>query len=287
MNTYIKAGIGLAAVVSLLTGCSATTKDAEPAAATGDSAAAPAIEGLIKPGELSVCIDPEYAPLEYYENGSGGDIIGADADSAKALAEHLGLDLRFEVVSFDGLIPGITTGRCDLQLGGLYMSPERLQVTDATPFMQAGAAIIVNKKIEGDVAKAEDLCGLSVAAQSASSNSIKIHEISDQCKADGKPAVKITEYPQTAPTVLAVVNGKSDALIETNVGAAYIASQNKDTLTVAPGIFEPDTTFGAFTKKGNPLLDTVAKGLKELHDDGTLAEIMTKYELDPTIVDVY
>lgn len=286
MNRILTAAIGLAAVASLLTACSAATTDAknEPA---GDSAGAAKVEGLIKPGELSVCIDPEYAPLEYYENGSGGDIIGADADSAKALAEHLGLTLRFEVVSFDGLIPGITTGRCDLQLGGLYMSKERLQVTDAAPFMQAGAAIIVNKKFEGKVTSVEDLCGLSVAAQSASSNSIKIHEVSDKCKADGKEAVKITEYPQTAPTVLATVNGKSDALIETNVGAAYIASQNKDKLVVAPGIFEPDTTFGAFTKKGNPLLDTVAKGLKDLHDDGTLGKIMTKYDLEPSIVDVY
>lgn len=287
MHKQVKAGIGIAATALLLTACSSgggATAD-KGSAPSGGSAAAPA--GLINNGELSVCIDPEYAPLEYYANGSGGDIIGADADSARALAKKLGLKLRFVVVSFDGLIPGLTTGRCDLQLGGLYMSKERLQVVDATPFMQAGPAVIVDKKLEGKVKSVNDLCGLSFSAQSASSNSIKIHGVSNKCKTDGKQEIKITEYPQTAATVLAVINGKSDALIETNVGAAYIVSQNKDKLFLAPGIFPPDTTFGAFAKKGSPLLSSVKQGLKALYDDGTLSDIMTKYDLDPKIVNVY
>lgn len=284
MRKYLHVGIGLAAALLVLTGCASGGGSGTSKTPGGGGAS---VQGLIKPGELSVCIDPEYAPLEYYKNGSGGDIVGADADSSRALAKQLGLKLKFQVTSFDGLIPGLTSGRCDLQLGGLYMSKERLAVADATPFMLAGPAMIVAKKLEGKVKKASDLCGLSVAAQSASANALQIHAVSDQCEKDGKPAVKITEYPQTADTVLAVINGKSEALIETNVGAAYIASQNKDTLVVAPGIFKPDTKFGAFTKKGSPLKAPIAKALHKLYDDGTLTKIVTKYGLDPAILKVY
>lgn len=257
------------------------------AGAGGSSSTAAAVEGLIKPGELSVCIDPEYAPLEYYENGSAGDIIGADADSARALAKQLGLTLKFQVTSFDGLIPGLTSGRCDLQLGGLYMSPERLQVADAIKFMKAGPEMLMATDMADKVKTETDLCGLSIAAQSGSSNAIKIHQVSDDCTKAGKPEIKVTEYPQTADTVLAVINGKSQGLIETNVGAEHMQQQNEGKLVVVPGIFPLDTTFGAFLKKGNPLKDSIAAGLKALYDDGTLATIAEKYGLNKDIVNVY
>lgn len=286
MRKIIQVGVGLAAAMMLLAGCtSGVSSGGTPDA--GGSAGPTGPAGLIKAGELSVCIDPEYAPLEYYENGSGGEIIGADADSSRALAKEMGLKLKFQVTSFDGLIPGLVSDRCDLQLGGLYMSKERLAVVDAAPFMLAGPAILVATKFQDKVKTEMDLCGMKVAAQSASSNAIKIHALSDKCKSAGKDAITITEYPQTADTVLAVINGKSDALIETNVGAAYIASQNAGTMVVIPDIFKADTTFGAFVKKDNPLKASIVKGLKAIYDDGTLVTIMKKYNLDPHIVDVY
>ena len=274
-----------AAAVTLLAGCSgggAPAATDAPASTDGASSSAP--EGLVQEGRLSACIDPEYAPLEYYANGSDGEIIGFDADGIRALAELWGVEANMVVTSFDGLMPGLQTGTCDLIFGGLYMSEERLAIADAAPVMNAGPAILASPENAGSISSPADLCGLTVAVQSASSNEASLNALNEGECAD--EPISVQSYPKTAETVLAVINGLADALIETNVAAAYMETQNEGRIEVAPGVFPTDTTFGVFTRKGDPLSPAVAEGLRELHDNGTLAEIAAEYNLDAEILDV-
>ncbi len=286
-----KSMMGLVAGVSLvlvLAGCAAGTPAADqPASGSANPAGSNAPTGLVKEGTFTACIDPEYPPLEYYADSTGGDIIGFDADGVRAIAKLWGVDSKFEVTSFDGLMPGLQSGKCDVIFGGLYMSEERLQIADANAVMNAGPAALAAPDLAATLSKPEDLCGLKVVTQSASSNSASVEALSKKCVDDGKDAIKHTDYPKTAETVLAVLNGKADVLVETNVAAAYMSSQNEGKLTVANGVFEPDTTFGVFTPKDGKLTPEIAKALRTLYDDGTFAKIAAEYNLDASILDVY
>src|SRR5579862_667641 len=111
--------LGLAAVASaalLLTACSGSSNGDSGAVAANSKAPA----GLLTAGTLTACIDPEYAPLEYYKNGSSGDIVGFDADGVRALAAHWGVTPKLVATSFDGLMPALNAGRCDVVWSGLY-----------------------------------------------------------------------------------------------------------------------------------------------------------------------
>lgn len=282
MNVRLGALAAAAAAVVLLAGCSAASP--APSAPAGGDASSSAPAGLVNEGQLSACIDPEYAPLEYYANGSDGEIIGFDADSIKALAEHWGVETNFVVTSFDGLMPGLQSGTCDMIFGGLYITEERLAVADASPVMNAGSAILATPELAPDLSAPADLCGLTVAVQAASSNELELQSINEtEC---GDDPMTIQSYPKTAETVLAVVNGLADALTETNVAAAYMETQNEGRLAVAD-VFPTDTVFGVFTQKGSPVSGAVAEGLRALYDDGTLAGIAEEYNLGADIVDVY
>lgn len=270
------ASIGLLA----LSGCSAASGDE---AATGNSNTP---KDLVKAGQVTLCIDPEYPPLEYYADGSGGDIVGFDADAGRALADYWGVKVKFEVTSFDGLMPGLQSGRCDMILGGLYTSPARLQVADAAPIMNAGPAALAAPGLVGELKGKLDLCGRKVVAQAASSNAATVTAMGEECKAAGKDAPALTEYPKTSDTVLAVLNGKADVLVETNVAAAYMVTQNAGKLEMAGQVFDPDTTFGVFSKKGSTMTPAIATAFKALKDDGSLGKIAQKYNLDTSILEV-
>ncbi|POH61177.1 transporter substrate-binding domain-containing protein [Arthrobacter glacialis] len=270
------ASIGLLA----LSGCSASTGEE---AAVGNSNTP---KDLVNAGQVTLCIDPEYPPLEYYADGSGGDIVGFDADAGRALADYWGVKIKFEVTSFDGLMPGLQSGRCDMILGGLYTSPARLEVADAAPIMNAGPAALAAPGLAGELKSKMDLCGRKVVAQAASSNAASITAMGEECTKAGKSAPILSEYPKTSDTVLAVINGKAEVLVETNVAAAYMVTQNQGKLEMANQVFDPDTTFGVFSKKGSTLTPAIAAAFKALKDDGSLAKVATKYNLDPTILDV-
>ena len=187
------ASIGLLA----LSGCSASTGEAE---AAGNSSTP---TDLVKAGQVTLCIDPEYPPLEYYADGSGGDIVGFDADAGRALADYWGVKVKFEVTSFDGLMPGLQTGRCDIILGGLYTSPARMEVADAAPIMNAGPAALAAPGLASELKDKLDLCGRKVVAQAASSNAATVQAMGAECETAGKKAPILSEYPKTSDTVLA------------------------------------------------------------------------------------
>jgi len=275
-NLVAAASIGLLA----LSGCSASTGDE---AAAGNSNTP---KDLVKAGQVTLCIDPEYPPLEYYADGSGGEIVGFDADAGRALADYWGVKVKFEVTSFDGLMPGLQTGRCDMILGGLYTSPARLEVADAAPIMNAGPAALAAPGLAPDLKGKLDLCGRKVVAQAASSNAASVTAMGTECEAAGKKAPVLSEYPKTSDTVLAVLNGKADVLVETNVAAAYMVTQNEGKLEMADQVFDPDTTFGVFSKKGSTMSPAIASAFKALKDNGALAKIAEKYTLDASILDV-
>jgi polar amino acid transport system substrate-binding protein len=243
-------------------------------------------KGLADSSTLTVCIDPEYAPMESYANGSSGKIVGFDADVARAIGERWKVKVKLVPTSFDGLMPALQSKRCDVLNSGLYMSEKRLAVADAAPVLNTGAAILASPDSARSYARPTDLCGVSVAAQSASANATIIKDLDKPCTDDGKSAPKLTEYPQTSQTVLAVLNGKSKALIETDVAAAYMASQNDGKLVVVDGVFPKDTQFGIFTRKGDDLSKPVADAISALRADGTLSTLAKKYGLNPTAVDV-
>jgi polar amino acid transport system substrate-binding protein len=272
MNQRVLGLAAVAAAALLLSACSSGASDSGASHPTDAAAKAPA--GLMQAGTLSVCIDPEYAPLESYKDG------------ARALANHWGVTPKFSITSFDGLMPALNASRCDIVWSGLYQSDARKAIADSSAYMQAGPTVVAAPALAAKLKTKDDLCGLRVVTQSASANSDDVAALSKACEAAGKKPITQSNYPQTAQTVLAVVNGKADALVETNVGAAYIVSQNEGKLATAKNVFPAETTFGVFTRKGDKLSEPVATALKALYADGTFAKIAAQYKLDPASLDV-
>ncbi|MFD6881452.1 transporter substrate-binding domain-containing protein [Rhodococcus sp. 7Tela_A2] len=265
----LAAGAGIALLV---TGCGNESGGSEA------SGAAPA--GLMRAGEVTFCTDPEYPPMEYYAEGDTSTPIGFTSDGARALADLWEVETKWQITAFDGLMPGLQAGRCDVLWTALYVSPERLEVADAAPFLETGPGLIVRSG-DTSITAPGDLSGKTVAVQGGGSNELTVKALSDKLEAEGKPGIKIQAYPKTAETVAAVTNGKADALIETDVAVVDMVTKSNGALVAVPDIFPADTQFGVYTKKGSPLSGPVADGVRTLAENGTLEEIALKYGLDP------
>lgn len=237
---------------------------------------------LVTKGTLTNCIDAEYPPMEYFANGTSGKIIGFDADGSEALAKSLGLKIKQLNTAFDGLIPALNAGRCDIVWTALYLSNKRLAVADGITYLETGPGLVVKK---GNPLKIQnltfDLCGKKIAVQAASANENILKEQSSQCELTGGKAIAISSYPKVAETVAALLNGKVDGLVETDVACGDIVTKNKGKLAVAQGTFPGDVQFAVYVKKGSALTPVVQAGVTKLIKNGTLGKIAKKYNLDP------
>ena len=76
-------------------------------------------------GEIVVAIMPNYPPMDFKDPATN-TLTGLDYDLGNALAERLGVKIKWQETGFEQMINALTTDRVDMVLSGiclLYTSP--------------------------------------------------------------------------------------------------------------------------------------------------------------------
>lgn len=94
-------------------------------------------------GTLTMATNAAFEPYEYIENG---EVIGIDAEFAKAICDKLGYDLVIEDMEFDSIIPAVQSGKADFGMAGMTVTEERLQNIDFTDSYCTGVQSIIVRK---------------------------------------------------------------------------------------------------------------------------------------------
>ena len=196
-------------------------------------------------GVLVMATNAEFPPYEYHD---GGEIVGIDAEIAKAIADELGMELEIEDIAFDSIIPEITSGKADMGLAGMTVTEDRKQSVDFTDtYAKASQKIIV--KEDSAIASPDDLT------------------------ADG---TTVERYNKGFEAVQALSQGKIDAVVIDGEPAKTFVAQTEG-LKILEESFT-DEEYAIAVKKGNTeLLEKINGALKTLKDNGTLDEIVAKY----------
>ena len=216
-------------------------------------------------GVLVMATNAEFPPYEYHD---GGEIVGIDAEIAKAIADELGMELEIEDIAFDSIIPEITSGKADLGLAGMTVTEDRKQSVDFTDtYAKASQKIIV--KEDSAIASPDDLTGVIVGVQQGTTGDIYVSDL----EADG---TTVERYNKGFEAVQALSQGKIDAVVIDGEPAKTFVAQTEG-LKILEESFT-DEEYAIAVKKGNTeLLEKINGALKTLKDNGTLDEIVAKY----------
>ncbi len=93
-------------------------------------------------GKLIMATNAYFAPYEYYE---GDQIVGVDAEFAKAICDLLGYELEISDMEFDSIIVAVNSGKADFGMAGMTVTEERLKNIDFTDSYCTGVQTIVVK----------------------------------------------------------------------------------------------------------------------------------------------
>lgn len=216
-------------------------------------------------GVLVMATNAEFPPYEYHD---GGEIVGIDAEIAKAIADELGMELEIEDIAFDSIIPEITSGKADMGLAGMTVTEDRKQSVDFTDtYAKASQKIIV--KEDSAIASPDDLTGVIVGVQQGTTGDIYVSDL----EADG---TTVERYNKGFEAVQALSQGKIDAVVIDGEPAKTFVAQIEG-LKILEESFT-DEEYAIAVKKGNTeLLEKINGALKTLKDNGTLDEIVAKY----------
>ncbi|MBR5236533.1 MAG: transporter substrate-binding domain-containing protein [Clostridia bacterium] len=214
---------------------------------------------------LTMATNAEFPPFEYLE---GEEIVGADVDMAKALAEKLGMELEITNIDFDAALTGAATGKYDVAVAGITANDERRKNMDfSNDYYKASQAIIV--MADSEIKVAADLEGKTVSCQEGTTG--------EQYLLDNEYAIQ--SFKTGAEAISALTTGKVQAVvIDDAVAKALSDKQNGATIVLDEPLTKEN--YAIATKKGNTeLVEKINKALDELKADGTLAAIFAEYDL--------
>jgi cyclohexadienyl dehydratase len=84
------------------------------------------LDRVLAAQQLRVCVWPDYYGISF-RNPKTQTLSGIDIDMAEALAEDLGVAVRFVDSSFARLIDDVTGDQCDIAMFAIGINPQRLE----------------------------------------------------------------------------------------------------------------------------------------------------------------
>lgn len=94
-------------------------------------------------GTLTMATNAAFEPYEYYE---GTEIVGIDAEMAKAICDKLGYELKIDDMEFDSIISAVQSGKADFGAAGMTVTEDRLTSIDFTDSYATSTQVVIVRK---------------------------------------------------------------------------------------------------------------------------------------------
>lgn len=219
-------------------------------------------------GEITIAMEGTWAPWTYHD--SNGNLVGYDVEIGQAIAEKLGAKANFIEGEWDGLLAGLESGRYDLMINGVDITPERQQKYDfSVPYAYNNTAVIV-KEDNHSISTMEDLKGKKTA-NTISSTYAEIAE---------KYGATVTPVDDLAQTIELLLAGRIDATLNAEVSYYDYKKVHPDASIKIACLDTERTSVAIPMRKGEDsatLRNAVNKAVQELLDDGTISALSIKY----------
>ena len=265
------AAAGLSVAALALTACGGSASSVASSVASSASSAAASTSAAagelttVEAGKLTMATNATFPPYEMTTDS--GDIEGIDVDTAKAIAEKLGLELQIDDMDFDAALLSVQQGKADIAMAGITVTDERKAVMAFSDSYATGIQSIIVPE-GSDIASPDDLAGNKIGTQRGTTGYI-------YCTDDfGEDSV--VAYDNGLTAVQALNNGQVDAVVIDNAPAKEYVAANPGLKVLETSYAEEDYAIG-MSKDNTALVEAVNAALEELKADGTLQSIVDKY----------
>ena len=265
------AAAGLSVAALALTACggsSSSVASSVASSASSEAASTSAAAGeltTVMAGKLTMATNATFPPYEMTTDS--GEFEGIDIDTAKAIADKLGLELQIDDMDFDAALLSVQQGKADIAMAGVTVTDERKAVMDFSDSYATGIQSIIVPE-GSDITSPDDLAGKKIGTQRGTTGYI-------YCTDDfGEDSV--VAYDNGLTAVQALNNGQVDAVVIDNAPAKEYVAANPGLKVLETSYAEEDYAIG-MNKDNTALVEAVNAALEELKADGTLQSIVDKY----------
>ncbi len=229
---------------------------------------------ILDAGELRVGLSGNQPPLNMTD--ARGQIIGLEADIMKALANSMGLEVRYVTTPFAELLPALEKGSVDLVISGMTITPERnARFAFVGPYFISGKSVLTKSELIAQVTEATSLDdpNRTYAALAGSTSEQFVREV--------LPTAKLVLTEDYDAAVAMVIDDKVEAMVADFPICKISVLRNPDaglTTLATPFTIEP---LGIALPADDPLfVNLIENYLNTLENTGILTQFKAKWFSD-------
>ena len=175
-----------------------------------------------------------------------GDLIGFEIDVGRKLAGDMGVEAEFIPTAWDGIIPALISGKFDVIISGMSITPQRnLTVNFTRPYAYTGATIVANRQLtEGFSIEDYNSPEVSFAVRRATLGAVVI--------VNTFPDAELLLFDDEAATMQEVLNGTAHATIASEPAPSRYSRTYPDILHIPFDQLFDEQSEGFAVRKGDP-----------------------------------
>lgn len=223
-------------------------------------------------GELVVGIT-DFAPMDYKD--ADGNWIGFDADMAKAFADELAVDVKFQIIDWDNKAFELEGKAIDVVWNGMTLTDEVKEAMDCSnPYCNNQQIVIVKKDVADQYQTVDSVKGLKYAVEAGSAGKKQVEAL----------GAEFVEVADQATALTEVKAGTADAAVIDSLMAAATVGEGTAYEDLMYTVGLNDEEYGVGFRKGSDLVDELNKFFKESYDDGIMMKIAEEYGVQASII---
>ncbi|OZU87736.1 amino acid ABC transporter substrate-binding protein [Virgibacillus indicus] len=225
-------------------------------------------------GELVVGTSGTLIAASYYdgEEESEDQLTGYDVEIMREIAKRLDLDISFEIMSIDAMLPAIQSGRIDVAANDIEPTEKRKEEFNfSEPYKYSYSTMAVRESDNSGIETLEDLEG-----KKAGGGATTIY--SQIAEHFGAEVVTYGNAPNEA-YLSDVSNARTDVVINDYYLTKFGVGAFPDfDLHLHPTLkFHPTEQAVVIPKDADQLTENINQALTEMREDGTLSELAIKF----------
>nr|WP_287410205.1 transporter substrate-binding domain-containing protein [Pseudodesulfovibrio sp.] len=180
------------------------------------------LDTILKRGVLKVGFDT-FKPWAMKDKS--GNYIGFEIEVAKRLAADMGVDVEFVPTKWSGIIPALLTGKFDIIIGGMSITPQRnLKVNFSIPYEYTGMSVIASKKLAAGRTMASEF------NNPATTVAVRLGTTAAEITKNFLPQAKILFFDEESQTIQELLNERVHAVVASNPLPLNLAKEYPDKL---------------------------------------------------------
>lgn len=237
------------------------------------------LQRITQEKQITIATEARFAPFESVENGK---IVGYGVDLMNyVLADLPGVKVKQLDLPFQGILPGLDTGKFDFVVTSVTVNKARFEQFAFTVPIAESTVALLKRDNDDSISSLSDLNGKVVGSQSGSGQLQVLQAYDEKLKADGQPGLKaIRQYVSFDEAYADLALGRLDGVAQSLSNLGPLIKSRPGVFTTLGDMLGPQTYYGWVGRKDDDsasLVKLFSDGIARANRDGTMKTLQEKW----------